>query len=298
LTDPGRDSALEDVLMTDAGHAPVNFRFLVLGSGSSGNATLVEGAGTRVLIDAGLGPRSLAERLRKIDIDPASLSALILSHEHNDHALGAAAFSRRFRVPIYGSHGTRAALNATAREAESFEAFRSGEAFHIGALAVTAPPVPHDAVDPVAFLVSCAGRALGHATDLGHLPDDLARSLGACHALVLEANYDPAMLRAGPYPWALKQRIASPRGHASNVEVARFVRNHLGSECTALVLAHLSASNNHPDVARLALEPALHEIGRSDLGVAIAARRGGNDWIEVAPPRGKTMPEAQLTLWS
>ncbi|MBN2368871.1 MAG: MBL fold metallo-hydrolase [Vicinamibacteria bacterium] len=283
--------------MTDARQASAAFRFLILGSGSSGNATLIEGAGTRVLLDAGLGPRRLDESLRAAGVDPASLSALLLSHEHNDHARGAASFSKRHRVPIRGSRGTRAALQATARAAESFEVFGCGEAFRIGALEIAALPVPHDAVDPVAFVVTCGGLSLGHATDLGHVPDELTSVLGACHVLVLEANYDPAMLRAGPYPWALKQRIASPRGHASNVEAARFVRNHLGPDCRALVLAHLSESNNHPEVVRLALAPALAEIGRSDLRVEIAARRGEGEWIEVAPRRDCQAPDAQLTLW-
>jgi phosphoribosyl 1,2-cyclic phosphodiesterase len=284
--------------MTGAQPAPAIFRFLILGSGSSGNATLVEGAGTRLLLDAGLGPRRLAECLRNAGVDPASLSALLLSHEHNDHVLGAAAFSRRHRVPIYGSRGTRAALGATAREAESFEVFKSGDVFRVGALSISAPPVPHDAVEPVAFLVACDDRTFGHATDLGHIPDELTRALGTCHALVLEANYDPAMLRSGPYPWALKQRIASPRGHASNAEAVRFVKNHLGSGCRTLVLAHLSESNNHPDVIRLAMAQALREIGRPDLRIEIAERRGDGGWIEIVTPRGETTQAEQLTLWT
>jgi phosphoribosyl 1,2-cyclic phosphodiesterase len=276
--------------------APGRFRFVILGSGSSGNATLIEAGETRILLDAGLGPRSLAERLYAAGVEPSSLSAVLLTHEHNDHSRGAGAFSKRWRVPLYASRGTRAALPEVKRLAESFEVFAESETLRIGTLRITALPIPHDAVEPCAFLIASGEQFLGHATDLGHVPTDLAQTLGACHALVLESNYDASMLRAGPYPWALKERIASQRGHTSNTEIARFVKRHLGEACGTLVLAHLSETNNNPDVARYSVEPVLREIGISALRLEVAPRLGG-DWIEIVAHRKEAPDKPQLTLW-
>lgn len=272
-------------------------RFRVVSSGSGGNATLVEAEGTRILIDAGLGPRELAERLQSIGVDPGSLTAVVLSHEHGDHARGAASFARRFGVPLAGTRGTYAAAGLGAVEVPSYEVLGAGASARIGALELTVLPVPHDAAEPVAFVVRANGLALGHATDLGHLPRALVEGFRDCDALLVESNYDPALLRDGPYPWALKERILSPRGHLSNGDVGRYLAEGLGPACGRVLLAHLSQKNNHPELALMAAEEALARARRGDVRVTLAAP-DGSDWTSVAAPRAAaTSADRQLRLF-
>jgi phosphoribosyl 1,2-cyclic phosphodiesterase len=259
-------------------------RFRVLGSGSDGNATLVEGGGARVLLDAGLGPRQLAERLSSAGVDPASLDTICVSHEHGDHARGAAAFSRKWGVPIAGSRGTLAAAGLVPEKLPPLTALEPGATLAIARLTVRAVAVPHDAARPVAFVLSASGATFAHATDVGHLVKSLVEALRGCDALLLESNYDPAMLRDGPYPWSLKERILGPLGHLSNGDVARLVEKGLGEECRQLVLAHLSRRNNHPELALLAAEEALARAGRRGVRLIVAAA-SGTDWITVRPGR-------------
>jgi phosphoribosyl 1,2-cyclic phosphodiesterase len=275
----------------------VGLRFRVLGSGSSGNATLVEAGETRVLIDAGLGPRVLAERLGSAGVDPASLAGILLSHEHNDHARGAAAFSRKWGVPLWGTGGTYAAAGLGAEDIPAYRRIAPGEPASLGALRCEAVAVPHDAAGPVAFVVACNGARLGHATDLGHVAPDLAAAFRGCDAILIESNYDPGMLRDGPYPWSLKERILSSRGHLSNGDVARFLAEELGESCRSLVLAHLSRTNNHPEVAALAAEAALARRGRREVRLTITDAEG-TAWIEVGRP-APARPEgpSQLPLF-
>jgi phosphoribosyl 1,2-cyclic phosphodiesterase len=260
----------------------VGLRFRVLGSGSSGNATLVEGRGTRILLDAGLGPRELAERLLSAGVDPSSVDAIFLSHEHSDHSRGAASFSRKWGVRIVGSRGTYAAASLGASEIAGFDVLDPGARRAIGSLTVHAVPIPHDAAEPMAFVVSSDGVSLGHATDLGHLGRSVVDAFGGCQAILVESNYDPGMLRDGAYPWSLKERILSPLGHLSNGDVARYLERDLPGVCETVVLAHLSRNNNHPEVARMAAETALRGRGRG--GVRLEMTGGdGTDWIDAGP---------------
>jgi len=276
----------------------VGLRFRVLGSGSSGNATLVEAGGTRVLLDAGLGPRELAERLQSAGIDPASLDMIFLSHEHGDHIRGAAAFSRKWGVPLSGSRGTYAAAGLGAEEIAGYEVLTAGCTRRVGPLSVSAIPVPHDAAEPIAFVVSFEGWSLGHATDLGHLSRAVVEGFRGCQAVLVESNYDAGMLRDGTYPWSLKERILSPVGHLSNGDVARFLESHLGEACETVVLAHLSQTNNHPEVARMAADEAFRRNGR---GVQLEMTGpDGTDWIHVsgAPQHSRARPDgSQLRLF-
>jgi len=257
-------------------------RFRVVGSGSSGNATLVEAGGTRLLIDAGLGPRELAERLQSLGVDPASLQAIVLSHEHNDHAKGAASFSRKWGVKLVGTRGTYSAAGFGAVDIASYNVLEPEVPFRVGALEVRGIPIPHDAAGPVAFVVSHQGTSLGHATDLGHLSRAVLDGFRGLDALLLESNYDSEMLRNGPYPWSLKERILSPRGHLANADVARYLGQELGESCRTVVLAHLSRKNNHPELARMSAEAALARRGRSEVRLEISEREG-TAWIEAAP---------------
>ena len=262
----------------------MSLRFRVLGSGSTGNATLVEAGETRILIDAGLGPRSLAERLQDAGVDPASLAAIFVSHEHSDHARGAASFSRKWGVRLAGTRGTYAAAGLGACEIAGYDVISAGETATVGALRVTAVRVPHDAAEPVAFVVGYGDDCLGHATDLGHLSGEVVEAFRDCRALLVESNYDPALLRDGPYPWSLKERILGAQGHLSNGDVARYLAVDLASACEQLVLAHLSQKNNHPELVRMSAEQALDRAGRDDVALTITNAEG-TGWVDVAPAR-------------
>jgi phosphoribosyl 1,2-cyclic phosphodiesterase len=270
-------------------YSPVSLRFRVLGSGSTGNATLVESRNSRILLDAGLGPRMLAERLQSVGVDPASLDAIFVSHEHGDHARGAAGFSRKWGVRLYGSRGTYDAAAFGAETIAGYEAIRAGATVTVGSFSVTAVAVPHDAVEPLAFVVSAGALAFGHATDFGHLSRPLVDAFRRCDAVLVESNYDAGMLREGPYPWSLKERILGPLGHVSNDDVARYLGAALGESCRTVVLAHLSQQNNHPEVARLAAESALRRRGRTEVKLELTGPEG-TDWIDVALPHQPAAP--------
>jgi phosphoribosyl 1,2-cyclic phosphodiesterase len=258
----------------------LSLRVRVLGSGSTGNATLVEGGGARVLVDAGLGPRQLQERLVSAGVDPASIDRVLLSHEHGDHARGAIAFSCRWGMPLAGTRGTWQAAGYGAETLPGYDRFEPGETLRTGELEILAVALPHDAAGPVAFVISTGGVSFGHATDLGHLSRGLVRAFEGCHAVLLESNYDPAMLRDGPYPWALKERILGPLGHLSNGDASRYLSGGLGESCRHVILAHLSQQNNHPELAGLSAEEALARGRRRGIALTVAAA-AGTDWIEV-----------------
>jgi phosphoribosyl 1,2-cyclic phosphodiesterase len=262
----------------------MSLRFRVLGSGSGGNATLVEGGGALVLLDAGLSPRQLAERLQSAGVDPGALDAVFVSHEHGDHARGALGFAARWGVPLALTRGTfRAAGLARARLPRGIEIV-PGETRTIRKLAVRAVAVPHDAASPVAFVVSVGAVSLGHATDLGHVSRGLVDAVRRCDALLVESNYDPTMLRDGPYPWSLKERILGPFGHLSNGDAGRLLEKGLGEACRQVVLAHLSKQNNHPELALQAAEEALERAGRREVEVTLAPPEG-TGWIAVRAAR-------------
>lgn len=273
----------------------MSLRFRVLGSGSTGNATLVEAGETRILLDAGLGPRVLAERVEAAGVDPGSIAAVVLSHEHNDHARGAVAFCRRFGVRIVASRGTYAAAGLGAEELPGFDVLEPERPLAVGGLRVLGCAVPHDAAGPLAFVVSSNGSRFGHATDLGHVNPALTAAFRDCDAILIESNYDPTLLGGGPYPWSLKERILGPRGHLSNDDVARYLRSGLSERCRTLVLAHVSQKNNHPELVTRCAEDALARRGRTEVALSVCAS-DGLEWVEVAgapePPRS-----GQMTLF-
>ena len=275
----------------------MSLRFKLLGSGSEGNSTLVEGGGARILLDAGLGPRQLAERLQSAGVDPADLDAVFVSHEHGDHARGAAAFSRRWGVPLVGTRGTFVAAGFAKTRIARYDNVVAGETRTIRRLVVKTIAVPHDAAAPLAFVVSSATVSFGHATDLGHLSRALVEALRGCDALLVESNYDPALLRDGPYPWSLKERILGPYGHLSNADVGRLLEKGLGPRCRRVVLAHLSRKNNHPELALMTSEEALARARRGDVRVTLAAP-DGTGWIGAGPARKAAVPaQRQLRLF-
>ncbi|NIM62028.1 MAG: MBL fold metallo-hydrolase [Acidobacteria bacterium] len=225
-------------------------KFVPLASGSQGNATLVDFGGTRLLIDAGLPVKELVARLEACDVEPASISALLLSHEHQDHVRGAQKFSGRFSVPVAASWAT---LDGMDRSPQAFAAWIDlpiGGRVQIGGASVVSFPVPHDAAAPVGFVLESDGVRIGIATDLGHATPQIVDTLAGCDLLMIESNHDPLLLRDGPYPWRLKDRVSGKLGHLSNSEAAALIKHTVDDRCRCIVLAHLSEKNNTPELAR------------------------------------------------
>ena len=208
-------------------------RVVPLGSGSSGNATLVQFGGRRLLIDAGLSARDLALRLAMVGVEPGDLTAIVLSHEHHDHARGLERFAVRHKVPVLTTPETLAALNLAPRHLPAWHPFETGVPFDAYGVTIDPFPVPHDAADPVGFVLEAEGVRVGIATDLGHATALVVERLRRCHVLVVEANHDDDMLARGPYPWALKQRIGGRLGHLSNAEASALLAAAFDDDCQA-----------------------------------------------------------------
>lgn len=240
-----------------------------LQSGSSGNCIYIETGGVRLLIDAGITGVQAQERLAAHGRDIRSVDAVIISHDHGDHIRHAGAYQRKFGIPIYVTPATLAAASARCNlgKLSDVHSFRASDRIRFGDVFVHAIPTPHDGVDGSAFVVEAGTRRIGVLTDLGHVFADLARIVASLDAVFLESNYDPAMLAAGPYPAYLKQRIKGPKGHLSNPEAAELLRRAFGEKRLQWAcLAHLSAENNHPDVALKTLREAVS--GENTLHVA------------------------------
>lgn len=312
-------------------------RFTVLASGSKGNCTVVSGGKTRILVDAGVSCRELFKRMKAADEDPATLDAILVTHEHQDHVNGLAVTARKLGIPVYFTEGTHRAWmrwlmprrqmtykqwleqcrqQAAARQAEAeanegdpdegdgelgdertvpvqekatgsepvalaekgspaaekekdptwlpdVKFFEAGRPFQIGDISVSPFTIPHDAVDPVGFVFQAEGVRMAVATDLGYIPPNVKAQLRNLDLLLLESNHDLEMLRDGPYPWSVKQRVLSRVGHLSNEAAAGFLENEYDGQATYVILAHLSESNNLPDLARVTAERALN--GRASL---------------------------------
>ena len=241
----------------------------VLGTGSSGNAVLIEGDGTRVLVDAGFGPRTLATRLKAACVDPKSIDACLLTHDHSDHISGVARAARRWGWAVFATDGT--ALCPALADV-SVTALPVGEALRIDGLEIMALPTPHDANEPVSFLATAvsSGARAGICYDIGHVNENVRTLCHELDVLVVEANHDEGMLWAGPYPPWLCQRIAGNHGHLSNRAAGTLARDSVTSRTAHVVLAHLSAHNNTPEMARSAVRSALRgTLFRGKLSTAI-----------------------------
>ena len=248
-------------------------RVLPLGSGSSGNATLCSFGERHILVDAGLAARELALRLEANGVAPRRLSAIVLSHEHHDHARGLERFAVRHRVPVFSTPEALAALNLAPRHLGAWHAFTPGAAFEVDEVRIAPFAVPHDAANPVGFVLERGGTRVGIATDLGHATTLVLARLKGCHVLLVEANHDDDMLVRGPYPWALKQRIGGRLGHLSNEEAAALCAAAADEECRAVILAHLSEKNNTAALARAAVSKALDRAGVRRYEMRVAERR-------------------------
>jgi phosphoribosyl 1,2-cyclic phosphodiesterase len=237
-------------------------RVTVLGSGSGGNATLVEDGDVCILIDAGFSGRDLERRVREVGAEPAAISAIVITHDHGDHTRGMGILARRFGLPLYLTERTRAACDPLLNGSELVRSYRSSEPFRIGALEIRPFLTVHDAADPVAVTVrhTGSGARLGIATDLGRPTAAVRAELSGCHMLILEANHDDAMLWSGPYPWSVKQRIASSHGHLSNRAAGELARDVWHAGLSNIVLAHLSEHCNEAGLAMDVVGAALSRL--------------------------------------
>ena len=239
-------------------------RVSILASGSSGNITLLETQSTRLLVDCGLGKRETLARLAAIELRVDRIDGILITHEHTDHCNGLPQMLGLWKAPLYVTEPTMDALHRAlpdrlAKRLRGLETIESGQHFSIGDIDVHAFQIPHDAADPIGFTFRTNGTKMALVTDLGYMPELVKVHLRDADCLLLESNHDLDMLKVGPYPWVVKQRVLSRTGHLSNHAVSEYLSDPEGFDARAryLVLAHLSQENNNPDLARLSAEEAL-----------------------------------------
>lgn len=253
-------------------------RFASLASGSGGNALIVEHGATRVMVDCGLTPRDAELRLARLGLVPADLAAIVVTHEHDDHAGGALAFAQKHGMSLHLTYGTCRALGADPAAMPLMRVIDSHTPFDVDGLRIQPVPVPHDAREPVQFVLSDGTRRLAVLTDAGMPTRHIVEMMSGCNALVLECNHDPEMLASGPYPGWLKARVGGPFGHLSNRQSSALLAALDCSRLQHLVAAHLSASNNRPELARAALAGV---VGCSEDWIAVADQKTGLDWRDI-----------------
>jgi phosphoribosyl 1,2-cyclic phosphodiesterase len=235
----------------------------VLASGSSGNAALLATDNTRILVDAGLSMLQLRKRLAAIGESLDAIDAVLITHEHSDHVAGLPVLGRNrgLRAAYYLTHLTEPAIDWGETRPARIERFQAGSAFTVGDIEVQSFSIPHDARDPVGFAFASQGVRIGIATDLGYVPESIKFHLRRMDVLLLEANHDLDMLKVGPYPWSVKQRVMSRVGHLSNLHMSDYLVEDLDS-CTAhVVLGHLSEQNNHPAIVQMMASEAIERRG-------------------------------------
>lgn len=252
-------------------------KFCALASGSSGNCIYVGHEDTHLLVDAGISGKRIEEGLRTAHVEPSSISAILITHDHSDHTQGAAVFSKKYGVPIYATAGTLEYIVKTARcapEQQLCRTVRADEELTIGSISVRPFAISHDAIDPVSYCLKAGGKKLGMATDLGKYDSYIIDSLSGSDALYIESNHDVNMLMLGSYPYCLKVRIASDKGHLSNEACGELVRQLRTERLKNVVLAHLSKDNNFGELAYETVRLALEDDDRFDfLPELIVAKR-------------------------
>ncbi|MFV8820043.1 MBL fold metallo-hydrolase [Haliea sp. E17] len=250
-------------------------RFASLGSGSKGNATLVQAGDTLVMVDCGFSLRETTRRMQRLGVEPEQLSAVLVTHEHSDHSAGVARLSKRHGIPVYLTHGT--AASGRCDGSHDLTCINGDDSMQIGELAVRAVAVPHDAREPCQFRFSWSGRELGLLTDLGCITPHVIEQYRDCHSLLLEFNHDSGMLQDGPYPPSLKRRVGGDWGHLNNRQAVEFLRNINAGGLNHLVVAHISEQNNCRDRAQSALGEVLAET----VNLVWADQAEGFGWLGV-----------------
>lgn len=255
-------------------------RIAVLGSGSSGNVLVVESEGRRLLVDAGFSAKEMARRMATLGIEPHDFDALVLTHEHSDHVRGARVYAKRHGLPVYATRGTLETSGLAAVEEISCQALESGRPTEVGSFEVEPFAIPHDASEPIGMVIEDSqGRRVGLVADLGTRSQLAWSALRDVDVLVLETNHDLDMLRRGPYPWPLKQRVAGRHGHLSNRDAADGVRDLVSDRLSLVVLYHLSRTNNLPALALAVIGEMLTAEG-SRAEIALTQQREPTAWLE------------------
>ncbi len=252
-------------------------RIACLGSGSRGNATLVQADDTCVLVDCGFSVRELERRLAALDLGLDSLGAVLVTHEHGDHINGVSRLARRCGIPVHATRGTARFLD----EDVAVREIKPDGEFRVGALEVMSYAVPHDASEPCQFVIGAGGARFGMLTDTGHVTPHILRSLAGCRVLYLECNHDSEMLQNGRYPPALKARVAGRYGHLSNDQAAGLLAALAGEVPHTVVAAHLSEKNNEVELAHAALSTSLAQGGSAATRIHVAEQDAVLGWIEV-----------------
>ncbi|HIM51967.1 MAG: MBL fold metallo-hydrolase [Vicinamibacterales bacterium] len=261
----------------------IGVRLTVLGSGSAGNATLLQRGDQRVLIDVGLSYREVARRLDGIAVSPASIGAVVITHAHGDHTRGAALFSRRHGVPVHATAATRAVWSNA--NVSAWRDLQCDTPTDICGFRFTPFEVSHDAAAAtVAFQIDTPDGAIGFATDIGVVTPLLRARFRHCRVLVMESNHATDLLQVGPYARSTKARISGARGHLSNESLALFVREDLGRSVRCLVLAHLSRVNNVPEIAEMTCREALAARGRHDVRVVVSRQDRVAESVDLGGP--------------
>src|SRR5579859_1096411 len=253
-------------------------RFASLGSGSQGNALVVEAGGTRLLLDCGFGLAATVARLARLGLDPEDLAGIVVTHEHDDHIGGVARLARRHGIPVWLTPGTLAGFETLFAGVAHISVIQNYEAFAVGDLHVQPFPVPHDAREPAQYVFGDGARRLGVLTDVGSSTRHIEAMLSGCDALVLECNHDVEMLRVSSYPPKLRSRIAGRFGHLDNAAAAELLRALDKGRLAHVVAAHLSQENNRPELARAALSAVMNCAPE---WIAVADQDEGLPWRQI-----------------
>jgi len=280
----------------------VSVKFTILGSGSAGNCAYIETGEARVLVDAGFSSRQIRQRLATIGRTPENLTAILITHEHSDHISGLLGIADKFHIPVYCNRDTQEATlwalktrlrskkNPAATDSENAEnlkakidwrLFQTGDHFELNDLVIETFQIPHDAQDPVGFLLRTARGNIGFATDLGHTTKLVLERIRAANVLVLESNHDVKMLQECPRrSWGLKQRILGRHGHLSNLAAAEAAAQIMSAGLRHLYLAHLSEECNKPELAQHVMAEQLHHIGATHVQLRLAAQDTPGETLE------------------
>lgn len=273
-------------------------QFTILGSGSTGNCAYLEAGETRILIDAGFSARQIRERLATIGRAPEGLSGILVTHEHGDHIQGLGTLCAKLEIPIYANRFTREAIEKDFPKTKfQFRTFQTGADFALGEVHVQTFSVPHDAMDPVGFLLETSGGNLGFLTDLGHVTKLIMERVRRSHVLVLEANHDVKLLQDDTKrPWSTKQRILSRHGHLSNEAAADVAAELVGTELERIFLGHLSRDTNRPELALKTVSGRLAKLGATQIRVENTSHDEPGATLEMNRTRPAAAP-VQRELW-
>lgn len=261
-------------------------QFTILGSGSAGNCAYLETAETRLLIDAGFTGKQIRERLATLSRGPERLSGILITHEHSDHIAGLPGLAAKMQIPIYCNRLTKEAIESQLQAKFDCRIFATGGSFEIGDVGVETFSVPHDAYDPVGFVIRTAAGNIGFLTDLGHATKLVTERVRCANVLVLETNHDVKMLQDDPKrPWSLKQRILSRHGHLCNEAAADLCEEIVSAGLQHLFLGHLSRDCNRPELALRVVQERLNKLGATHVQVRVASQEAPGATLEMEGPK-------------